>query len=97
MIPTIAAGHIIYAMSPQNPFVLRVADGGRVRFETCDCFTDQIQQPSDTFEQLDWYRINPSTSRFTSKAPSRATPCACVSTASSWTSARCWRPCPARV
>lgn len=61
MIPTIAADHIIYAMSPQNPPVLRVADGSRVRFETCDCFTDQIQQPGDTFEQLDWNRINPAT------------------------------------
>ena len=61
MIPTIPAEHIIYAMSPQNPPVLRVADGSRVRFETCDCFTDQIQQPGDTFEQLDWNRINPAT------------------------------------
>ena len=61
MIPTISAEHIIYAMSSQNPPVLRVADGSRVRFETCDCFTDQIQQPGDTLEQLDWNRINPAT------------------------------------
>ena len=61
MTPTIPASHLIYAMSAENPPALRVADGSRVRFETCDCFTDQIRQPGDTFEQLDWNRINPAT------------------------------------
>lgn len=59
--PTISAHQIVFAMSPEHPPVLRVADGSCVRFETCDCFTDQIQSPGDTLGDLDWNRINPAT------------------------------------
>ncbi|GBU10879.1 acetamidase [Erysipelotrichaceae bacterium] len=51
----------IYAMSAKNEAVLRVESGERVLFETCDCFTDQIKLATDTFESLDWDRINPAT------------------------------------
>lgn len=61
MTATVSCQHLIYAMSPENPPVLRVSDGSRVRFETCDCFTDQIQSPQDTLQNLDWARINPAT------------------------------------
>ena len=32
-----------------------------MRFETCDYFTDQIQTTADTFDPLNWNRINPAT------------------------------------
>ena len=60
-LPTIPASQTVFAMSPDNAPVLRAASGSRVRFETCDCFTDQIQTPDDTFDNLDWNRINPAT------------------------------------
>ena len=60
-LPTIPASQTVFAMSPDNAPVLRAASGSRVRFETCDCFTDQIQTPADTFDNLDWNRINPAT------------------------------------
>lgn len=58
---TIAREHLVYAMSPDNPPVARVASGSRVRFETCDCFTDQITPENNTLDALDWARINPAT------------------------------------
>lgn len=61
MIPTIPADRIIYAMDKTHPPALRVADGSRVCFATCDCFTDQIQHDDDTLDTLDWNRINPAT------------------------------------
>ena len=60
-LPTIPASQTVFAMSPDNAPVLRAASGSRVRFETCDCFTDQIQTAADTFDNLDWNRINPAT------------------------------------
>ncbi|WP_197474151.1 MULTISPECIES: hypothetical protein [unclassified Eikenella] len=42
-------------MSKRHP------SSGRVRFETCDYFTDQIQTTADTFDPLNWNRINPAT------------------------------------
>ncbi|MFX4301095.1 acetamidase/formamidase family protein [Alicyclobacillus tolerans] len=51
--------HVIYQMSAKHPPVLRVPDGSRVVFETCDCFEDQIQSEDMDFGTLDWERINP--------------------------------------
>lgn len=53
--------NLIYAMSPDNPPVLRVEAGSEVTFETCDCFEDQIQSADTAFQELDWNRINPAT------------------------------------
>lgn len=61
MTVTIASEHLIYAMSPDNAPVARVEDGSRIRFETCDCFTDQITHTNNTLDALDWARINPAT------------------------------------
>lgn len=61
MIPTIPADRIIFAMDKAHPPVLRVKGGSRVRFLTCDCFSNQIQTAQDTFDYLDWNRINPAT------------------------------------
>ncbi|MDO1509845.1 MULTISPECIES: acetamidase/formamidase family protein [unclassified Neisseria] len=61
MIPTVPSNQVVFAMSPEHPPVLCVADGSRVRFETCDCFADQIRSADDTLNNLDWNRINPAT------------------------------------
>jgi len=52
---------VIYAMSAANEPVLRATSGSRVIFETCDAFSDQIKSENDTFDGLDWNRINPAT------------------------------------
>ncbi|MCL2376410.1 MAG: acetamidase/formamidase family protein [Defluviitaleaceae bacterium] len=57
----ITKDNVIYAMSAANAPALRVASGSRVVFETCDAFSDQITSETDTFEGLDWNRINPAT------------------------------------
>lgn len=61
MIPTVPSNQVIFEMSSEHRPVLRMADGCRVRFQTCDCFTDQIQSSDDTLGSLDWNRINPAT------------------------------------
>ena len=76
--PTISARQIVFAMSPEHPPVLRVADGSCVRFETCDCFTDQIQSPGDTLGDLDWNRINPATGPLFVEASRSLQPRACL-------------------
>ncbi|MDO5072883.1 MAG: hypothetical protein Q4D63_00600 [Neisseria animaloris] len=53
MIPIVPSNQVVFAMSPEHPPVLRVADGSRVRFETCDCFADQIRSTDDTLNSLD--------------------------------------------
>lgn len=52
---------LIYSMSADNAPVLKVAQGSRVIFETCDCFEDQIQAETVQYAGLDWSRINPAT------------------------------------
>ncbi len=52
---------VIYAMSPENPPVARIADGETLAFETHDCFGGQIANPSDRLGSIDWKGINPAT------------------------------------
>jgi amidase len=52
---------LIYAMSSQNPPVLRVYSGDTITFETCDCFANQITSHDYCLETFDWERINPAT------------------------------------
>lgn len=61
MIPIVPADKIIFSMSAKHPPVLRVADGTRLRFETCDCFTNQIHSHDSVLDDIDWTRINPAT------------------------------------
>lgn len=56
----ISKNDLVYAMSKDNAPVARVSSGSEVLFETCDCFTDQIQS-ADDFVKLDWSKINPAT------------------------------------
>ena len=57
----ISKDNIIYAMSAQNPPVLRIDPGTTVRFETHDALHGQIQSQSGGFDGLDWSRVNPAT------------------------------------
>jgi amidase len=61
MTVTLDNSRLIYAMAPDNPPALRVADGAVVEIRTCDCFEDQITSETQDFGSLDWERINPAT------------------------------------
>lgn len=52
---------VIYAMSRDNAPVASVVSGSEVVFQTCDCFSDQINSADAVFNELDWQRINPAT------------------------------------
>ena len=58
---TLAAHHLVYALSPEHPPALTVPAGATVRIDTCDCFENQIQSENQDFGTLDWNRINPAT------------------------------------
>ncbi len=51
----------IYKFDAGNPPVLTISPGDSVRVETMDCFSDQIQSPEDSLEEINWERINPAT------------------------------------
>jgi len=53
--------HLVYAMSPANAPVLRVASGDTVVVETADCFENQIQSETQAFTAIDWDHVNPAT------------------------------------
>ncbi|MDO5623538.1 MAG: acetamidase/formamidase family protein [Pseudomonadota bacterium] len=61
MTTTIPADRLIFAMSPHNAPVCRVPDGARLRFETCDCFANQITRADTELQGVDWSHINPAT------------------------------------
>ncbi|MGG1659255.1 acetamidase/formamidase family protein [Brevibacillus sp. NRS-1366] len=48
-------------MSPHNEPVARIHSGNRVVFETCDCFSNQIQREDQLFSSVGWDLINPAT------------------------------------
>ncbi len=50
-----------FSFSAQNTPVLKVTSGTVLEMETMDCFSNQIQNSSDTVETLDWSKINPAT------------------------------------
>ncbi len=56
---TIKRENVVYAMSPANAPVARIANGDTVLFETQDCFSGQLVRPEDRMGTLDWSRINP--------------------------------------
>ncbi len=50
-----------FSFSARNEPALTVSSGTIVEVETMDCFSNQIQTPDDTFDALDWSRVNPAT------------------------------------
>lgn len=53
------SGTGVFAMSADNPPVLRVPSGSTIVFETQDCFSNQLTSESQKIDALDWDRINP--------------------------------------
>jgi len=51
----------VYNFSKDNAPALRVKAPATLDIETLDCFSNQLRNPEDTIEQLDWDRINPAT------------------------------------
>lgn len=51
----------IFKFSAQNLPVLTINPGSSVMLETMDCFSNQIQNPGDSLEEVDWEKINPAT------------------------------------
>lgn len=57
----IAGENIIYSFSAVHKPVAIVPAGQTLEFETKDCFCNQLRNPEDTIESLDWDRVNPAT------------------------------------
>lgn len=55
------ADRVIYSFSKDNIPALTVSPGTSLDIETLDCFSNQLRNPDDKMEQLDWDRINPAT------------------------------------
>ena len=54
-------GVSIFAMSKDNPPALTIASGETLRFETLDCFSNQVTDAAVGLDALDWTQINPAT------------------------------------
>lgn len=52
---------VIFNFSKDHPPALRVSAPATLDIETFDCFSNQLRNPEDKVEQLDWERINPAT------------------------------------
>lgn len=57
----ITAQKIFYAFDLKNRPAERVVPPAAIEIETQDCFSNQLRDPSDTIEALDWECINPAT------------------------------------
>lgn len=58
---TISKQHTVFALSPNDPPAARADSGDTVRFETLDCFGEQITNENQQLGGIDWARINPAT------------------------------------
>ena len=57
----ISRDRVVYAMSAKNEPALRVDGGATIVFETCDALHGQVKNDDQSFDGLDWSRINPAT------------------------------------
>ena len=57
----ISSQRVAYNFSKDNPPAVKVPAGAAITIEALDCFSNQLLNPGDTIEQLDWDRINPAT------------------------------------
>ncbi|MGG3466756.1 acetamidase/formamidase family protein [Neobacillus pocheonensis] len=51
----------ILSFSPSNQPVCKAISGDVITFETCDCFSNQIQSEEQLFSSVGWDKINPAT------------------------------------
>lgn len=61
MFYNLSSKNIFYSFSKENKVALTVESGDSVCLETLDCFSNQIQLPSDKLDFIDWNRLNPAT------------------------------------
>ena len=52
---------VFYSFSADNEPAVRVDAPATMEFETMDCFGNQLRNPEDVMEEIDWDRINPAT------------------------------------
>ena len=57
----LSKNNVIFNFCKDHPPVLKVSAPATLDIETFDCFSNQLRDPSDKIEQLDWERINPAT------------------------------------
>ncbi len=57
----ITSQDVFYSFCDKNEPVLRVDAPAVIDFETMDCFGNQLRDPKDVMEEIDWDRINPAT------------------------------------
>lgn len=57
----ISAEKVFYAFDEKNSPVQRIVPPATVEIQTQDCFSNQLRDPGDTLDQLDWDCINPAT------------------------------------
>jgi amidase len=57
----LSSADVIYNFSRDHAPVLKVTTPAVIDIETLDCFSNQLRDPSDTIEKLDWERVNPAT------------------------------------
>ncbi len=55
------SSNTIYSFFKGNVPALKVSAPATLDIETLDCFSNQLRNPDDKVEQLDWDRINPAT------------------------------------
>ena len=53
--------HHVFNFSKDHAPALRISPPATLDIKTLDCFSNQLRDPSDTLEQLDWDRVNPAT------------------------------------
>ena len=58
---TITDGQVCYKMSPNNIPCARIAPNESICFATRDCYSNNIQSPSDRFTTEMWDTVNPAT------------------------------------
>lgn len=51
----------VFNFSKDNTPALRVKSGSKITIETKDCFSNQLRNPEDKMEVLDWDKTNPAT------------------------------------
>ena len=57
----LSADKVIFSFNKEHPPVIRVSPSSTLDVETLDCFSNQLREPSDTMDKLDWERVNPAT------------------------------------
>lgn len=58
---TIHKVNYIYSFYKEHPIAEKVPSGTTMKFETYDCYKDQIQSEATPYHSVDWNQINPAT------------------------------------